>query len=146
MAENLNPVLLRKNPSILSHETEWTLMGLAVAAALVTIYFAYMMFIKNKVLPAQKEADMKPFQRVIFNKYYVDEFYDNLIRKPLNGISSALYKFFDLKLVDGIVEGVGTTVKWISGEVRKLQTGHIGFYIMAMVAGIITIMFFSLMK
>lgn len=146
MAENLNPVLLRKNPSILSHETEWTLMGLAVAAALVTIYFAYMMFIKNKVLPAEKETDMKPFQRVIFNKYYVDEFYDNLIRKPLDGISSALYKFFDLKFVDGIVEGVGITVKWISSEVRKLQTGHIGFYIMAMVAGIITIMFFSLMK
>jgi len=146
MAENLNSVIIRKNPSILSHETEWILMIIAVAAALVTTYFAYMMFIKNKVLPAEKEADMKPFQRVIYNKYYVDEFYDGLVRKPLDGISKAFYKFFDTKLIDGIVEGVGTSVKWVSGETRKLQTGHIGFYIMAMVVGIIAIMFFSLMK
>ncbi|MHB8401726.1 MAG: NADH-quinone oxidoreductase subunit L [Bacteroidia bacterium] len=146
MSETLNPIIIRKNPSILSHETEWMLMLIAVAAALATTYFAYIMFIKNKVLPAEMESDMKPFQRVVYNKYYVDEFYDSLIRKPLDGISKAFYKFFDTKLIDGIVEGIGISVKWVSGETRKLQTGHIGFYIMAMVVGIIAVMFFSLMK
>ncbi|HEX7413461.1 MAG TPA: NADH-quinone oxidoreductase subunit L, partial [Bacteroidia bacterium] len=137
---------IRKNPSILSHDTEWMLMGFAVLSAAATIYFAYMMFIKNKVLPVENESDMKPYQRVVYNKYYVDEFYDGLIRKPIDGISKAFYKFFDTKLIDGIVEGVGISVKWVSGETRKLQTGHIGFYIMAMVVGIIAVMFFSLMK
>ena len=37
---------------------------------------------------------MKPWQRVIYNKYYVDEFYDAVIRKPLDAISNAFYKFF----------------------------------------------------
>ncbi len=146
MSENLNSVIIRKNPSILSHDTEWTLMIIAVGVALSTIYFAYQMFVKYKVLPSEKESDMKPFQRIVLNKYYVDEFYDSAIRKPLDGISSAFYKFFDKRLIDGIVESVGTSVKWVSGEMRKLQTGHIGFYIMAMVVGIIAIMFFSLMK
>ena len=33
MSENLNSVIIRKNPSILSHDTEWMLMGLAVLSA-----------------------------------------------------------------------------------------------------------------
>jgi NADH-quinone oxidoreductase subunit L len=146
MSENLDPIIIRKNPSILSHETEWTLMIIAVGVAISTIYFAYQMFMKYKVLPAEKEADMKPFQRVIFHKFYVDEFYDAIIRKPLDAISQVFYKFFDKQILDGIVNGMGDITKWKSQQLRKLQTGHIGFYIMAMVVGIITILFFSLIK
>jgi NADH-quinone oxidoreductase subunit L len=146
MSENLDPIILRKNPSILSHDTEWTLMAIAVLVALSTIYFAYQMFIKYKVLPADKESDMKPFQRVIYNKFYVDEFYDKIIRKPLDAISEVFYKVIDKQMIDGVVNGMGDLTKWKSQQLRKLQTGHIGFYIMAMVVGVITIMFFSLMK
>jgi NADH-quinone oxidoreductase subunit L len=146
MSENLDSVIIRKNPSILSHDTEWTLMFIAVLVAVSTIYFAYQMFIKYKVLPAEKEADMKPFQRVIYNKFYVDEFYDAIIRKPLDALSEAFYKFFDKQIFDGIVNGTGDATNWFALQLRKLQTGHIGFYIMAMVVGVITILFFSLIK
>jgi NADH-quinone oxidoreductase subunit L len=146
MSENLNSVIIRKNPSILSHETEWFLMGLAVASAAVTIYVAYITFIQKNMLPSASEKEMSGWQRLVYNKYYVDEFYDGLIRKPLNGISSALHKFFDTQIIDGIVNGVGAFVDWISSLMRRLQTGHIGFYIMAMVVGIIVILFTSLMK
>ena len=61
-------------------------------------------------------------------------------------MGTAFYKFFDKRLIDGIVESVGTGVSWISSVVRKAQTGHIGFYIMAMVTGVVAILFFSLMK
>ena len=146
MSENLDPIIIRKNPSILSHETEWTLMIIAVGVAISTIYFAYQMFMKYKVLPAEKEADMKPFQRVIFHKFYVDEFYDAIIRKPLDAISQVFYKFFDKQILDGIVNGTGDVTKWSASQLRNLQTGRIGFYIMVMVVGIITILFFSLIK
>src|SRR6201993_2433699 len=99
MSENLNSVIIRKNPSILSHETEWFLMGLAVASAAVTIYVAYITFIQKNMLPSATEKEMSGWQRLVYNKYYVDEFYDALIRKPLNGISSALYKFFDTQII-----------------------------------------------
>jgi NADH-quinone oxidoreductase subunit L len=104
------------------------------------------MFMKYKVLPAEKESDMKPFQRVIFHKFYVDEFYDAIIRKPLDAISQVFYKFFDKQILDGIVNGTGDVTKWSASQLRNLQTGRIGFYIMAMVVGIITILFFSLIK
>ncbi|MBS1646675.1 MAG: NADH-quinone oxidoreductase subunit L [Bacteroidetes bacterium] len=146
MSENLDTVILRKNPSILSHETEWMLMGIAVAVALSTIYFAYQMFVTHKVLPAEKESEMKSFQRVVYHKFYVDELYESMIRKPIDLISEAFYKFFDVQIIDGIVNGIGTVSMWKAGIIRKLQTGHIGFYIMAMTVGALTILFFSLMN
>lgn len=146
IGEHLDPIIVRKNPSILSHETEWMLMGLAVVSALAVIWFAYQMFIKNQVLPVESEKQLKPWQRVVYNKYYVDELYDNVFRKPVDALGKAFYKFFDMQLIDGIVNGVGTAVNWVSGIVRKVQTGYIGFYIMAMVAGVIIILFTTLMK
>lgn len=147
MHHNLDEVIKIKNPSILSHETEWTLMGLAVASAAAVIFFAYTLYMKHKVLPVEKEEQLKKWQKVIYNKYYVDEFYDVLIRKPLDAISTLFYKFLDLQVVDGIVNGVGTAVKSIGSVVRLAQQGNIGFYVISMVMGIVFIVLMTfLMK
>lgn len=139
MAHHLDPIIIRKNPSLLGHDTEWMLMGLAVAGAVVTIYITYLVFMKSKVMPAEKEEQMKPWQRLIYNKYYVDEIYDALIRKPLDFMSSLFHKFFDMEIIDGIVNGVGGTVKAIGSSVRYFQAGNIGFYIMSMAMGVVLI-------
>ncbi|MES2678344.1 MAG: NADH-quinone oxidoreductase subunit L [Bacteroidota bacterium] len=139
MAHHLDPIIVRKDPSMLSHETEWMLMGLAVAGALAMIWFTYQLFIKNRVLPAEKEAQLKPWQRLIYNKYYVDELYDAVIRKPLDFMSTVFHKFFDLQVIDGIVNGVGASVRMIGASVRYFQTGNIGFYVMSMSMGVVLI-------
>lgn len=147
MHHNLDTIIKIKNPSILSHETEWTLMGLAVASAAAVIFFAYTLYMKHKVLPVDKEEQLKKWQKIIYNKYYVDELYDMIIRKPLDAISTAFYKFFDLQIVDGIVNGVGTAVKSIGSVVRLAQQGNIGFYVISMVMGIVFIVLLTfLMK
>jgi NADH-quinone oxidoreductase subunit L len=143
IGEHLSPVILHKSPSTMSHDTEWMLMGIATASALVVIYFAHAMFITNKVLPASSEEKMRPWQRLVYNKYYVDEFYDAVIRKPLDLISDAFYRFFDLKIIDAMVNGVGDTVTGIGSVVRRLQTGNIGFYIVGMVVGVVLILLFT---
>ncbi len=143
IGDYLDPIIAHKNPSILNHDTEWMLMGLATLSAVTVIYFAHAMFITNKVLPAASEDKLKPWQKVIYNKYYVDEFYDMVIRKPLDLISTLFYKFIDLQVVDGIVNGVGSTVKGLGSAVRLLQTGNIGFYVVSMVMGIVLILLFT---
>ncbi len=140
MHHNLESVIVRKNPSILSHETEWMLMGLAVAGAVAVIYFTYLVYMKNKVLPVDKVEQLKPWQRIVYNKYYVDEFYDAIIRKPLDFLAGAFHKFLDTQLIDGIVNGVGTLVKSTGSVVRLVQTGNIGFYIMSMAMGVVFIL------
>lgn len=139
MHHNLEPVIKRPSYSTLPHETEWMLMGLAVAGALAVIYFTYLMFMKYKVLPAEKEEQLRPWQRLIYNKYYVDELYDAVFRRPIDGISKVLHKFFDNEVLDGIVNGTGSLVKGIGSSVRYLQMGNIGFYLMSMVLGVVLI-------
>ena len=141
--EYLSPIIMRPDPSILSHETEWTLMGLAVLAAAGVIYFAYAMFITNGVLPEEKEEKLKPWQKLVYNKYYVDELYNTVITQPLDFISGIFHKVVDKQIVDGVVNGVGSTVNGIGSVVRQLQTGNIGFYVVSMVLGVILILLFT---
>jgi NADH-quinone oxidoreductase subunit L len=139
MHHNLESVILRPDPSILGHETEWTLMILAVVAAASVIYFAYLVYIKNRVLPVNKEEQLKPWQRIIYNKYYVDEIYDFLIRKPLDVLSTGFHKFIDSQIIDGMVNGVGSFVKSAGSVIRLAQSGNISFYITGMVMGVVLI-------
>ncbi len=143
MHHHLEPVIARPDFSLLSHDTEWMLMGLAVAAAAAVIYFTYLVFMKNGVLPVNKEEQLKPWQRLIYHKYYVDEIYDALIRKPLDFLSMAFHKFFDTQLIDGIVNGIGNSVKSIGSVVRLAQTGNIGFYVVSMTLGVVLILLFT---
>jgi NADH-quinone oxidoreductase subunit L len=139
MHHHLMPVIVRPAYPLLHHETEWMLMGLAVAGALAAIYFTWMMYMRYKVLPADREEQMRPWQRMIYHKYYVDEAYNNLITKPLNSMSRMLHSFFDKELIDGIVNGVGSSVKMIGASVRNYQNGNIGFYVMNMALGVMLI-------
>ncbi len=118
---------------------EGTLMGLAVAGALAAIYFAYMMYKKNNVQPDTSEATMNKPQRLIFNKYYVDEIYDAIIRKPLDKISEFSYRFLELKGVDALVNGIGTGVRKAGDGIKYMQAGTLGFYVFAMTIAVVLI-------
>ncbi|MDP1802095.1 MAG: proton-conducting transporter membrane subunit, partial [Bacteroidota bacterium] len=139
MSNNLDTVILRKNPSTMPHDTEWMLMGIAVLAAIATIYFAYIVYMQKRTLPLKENDKMPGFQKLVYNKYYIDEIYNAVITKPLDVLSVAFHKFFDIQIIDGIVNGVGSAVKGIGSGVRLLQTGNIGFYVISMVIGIVFI-------
>jgi NADH-quinone oxidoreductase subunit L len=101
------------------------------------------MFVTNRVLPVDSEDKLKPWQKLVANKYYVDEFYDAVIRKPLDVISVAFHKFFDLQIIDGLVNSIGSAVTGIGSGIRLLQTGNIGFYVVSMVLGVVLILLFT---
>ena len=89
--------------------------------------------------------ELKPLHKLIYNKYWVDEIYESFITRPLNMISDALHKLVDNQIVDGVVNGVGSAVNWMSGTIRLAQTGNIGFYIFVMVISIVLILFTQLL-
>ncbi|HTL83216.1 MAG TPA: NADH-quinone oxidoreductase subunit L [Bacteroidia bacterium] len=129
---------------MMSHAEEVRLMVIAVVAAAAAIYFAYSMYVKNEILPKENESEMSTVQRTIFNKYYVDEFYDAIIRKPLDWCSDKLYRFFELRVVDGFVNFIGTSVRWTSSVARYAQSGNVDFYVFAMVIAVIAILLIKL--
>ncbi|GIV28947.1 MAG: NADH dehydrogenase subunit L [Bacteroidia bacterium] len=140
----LDIVIEMKSYLGLSHETEWMLMGIAVAGAVASIYFAYQLFVVNGVLPVEDEAELKWWQKIIHHKFYVDELYDGMVRKPMDFTGKACYKFFEKIVFDGILEGIGNTTTAAGEWIRKIHTGNIAYYIMAMVVSIIAL--FLMMK
>ncbi len=129
----------------LSHETEYALMGGAVVAILLVIYVARQVYVQKKALPPAEGASLSPAHKVVLHKYYVDEFYNAIITRPLNKISELFYKFIELKFIDGIVNWFGKATDRSAGVLRYVQTGSVGFYIFAMVISIALILFWRMM-
>jgi NADH-quinone oxidoreductase subunit L len=91
-------------------------------------------------MPEENDKDLQGFAKLLSNKYYIDEIYEAVITKPLNGISSFVYKYIDQGFIDKLVNGTGTSLNGFSGVLRFVQTGNIGGYIFSMVIGIIVIL------
>lgn len=129
------------------HHFNWDeakLMIIAVLSASVAIYVAWYVYKKNRMVPKANEADLPKLQRVVYHKYYVDEFYNAVIRKPMDWMSDKGHKFIEIRFIDAIVNGMGTMVKWSGSVVRYAQSGNIGFYMFAMTLAVIVMLLVKL--
>jgi NADH-quinone oxidoreductase subunit L len=141
----LQPVMKRNIAELPSHSTEWLIMGLTVAAFFAAFYFTRQMFVVNGVLPVDNEEKLRPWQKLIYNKYNVDELYDKVFKRPIDEISRGL-RWVDEKIVDELINSTGTVVRWMGDNLKLIQTGNIGFYIFGMVIGIILIIIFGIIR
>ncbi len=144
LEEFLKPVFEDSSLRMVHHlpeDTEFMLMGVAITVMAVAIYFAHDIYVKKNTLPAAEGEELTPVHQLVYKKYMIDELYENVITKPLNFISEALYKVIDNEVVDAIVNGIGSIVRWLSSQVRLMQTGNIGMYIFIMVISIVLILF-----
>ncbi|WP_235925553.1 NADH-quinone oxidoreductase subunit L [Pontibacter burrus] len=130
-------------PMHLDHATEWILMGVSVAVALVAAGIAYTMYVSKKQVPAAEGERLAPVHNLVYNKYYIDELYNAIIVRPVMWLSSVFHKVFDVVIVDGIVNGVAKFVMLSSRTLRFAQSGVIGFYILVMVLSIALILFLN---
>src|SRR5450631_4130399 len=112
--------------------TEWMLMGLSTVLALAMVLFALNRFSKNPEL-----GEPVGFAKWMRDKFYVDEIYDALIVKPINALSGFLNRVIENEVIDGVVNGTGRLVQYGSRQLRYLQSGQVGTYVLLMVVGIV---------
>lgn len=139
LASYLSPVVKNFGEHHMAAGTEWMLMGISVAVSVIMIIVAW------SVNKQPNFAENKGLAKTLENKWYIDEIYDTIVIRPMEALSNLLDKFAEKKGIDGIVNGVGKTVKWGGDRLRLLQSGQVGFYIFMMVMGIVvlfTISFF----
>jgi NADH-quinone oxidoreductase subunit L len=110
---------------------EFGLMGLSLALAIAGIFIGRAIFLKTP---------LKPMPTVLENKYYVDELYDATIVNPIENTSrSFLWKFIDVKLIDGFVNGVAITFAGLAGILRTTQTGLARSYAAVILLGAVIV-------
>jgi NADH-quinone oxidoreductase subunit L len=136
-AEQANPEAFH-NP-VMGHSEEVLLMAISAGVAILSAGLAYVLYVRRAVVPVADSAERSLPAQVVYNKYYIDEFYERLVVRPVRAIGDAFYSTGEF-LLDGIVNGVVLLVRGLAGQMRLLQTGSIAFYVLAMVLGIVTIM------
>ena len=130
--------------SELSNTFEIGLMATSTIILIIVFVITSRLYTNEKGVPAKNESSLSTFARASYNKFYVDEIYDAIIVNPLKKMSELFYKVFDIRIIDGIVNSVNKGVTGSSRALRFMQTGSVGFYIFAMVFGIIAILLFNL--
>ncbi len=116
----------------MDHNTELILMGVSVAVAAVSIIAALRMFSKK---PELEEAT--GVGKLLYNKWYVDELYEKVIIQPLNAFAQFLDTAIEKSGIDWLVNAVGRGVQYGSRQLRLLQSGQVGSYVLLMIAGMI---------
>ncbi|MEN9570983.1 MAG: NADH-quinone oxidoreductase subunit [Bacteroidota bacterium] len=116
----------------LSHSTEYILMAVSVLGALIALGYAWSKFSKYQKAAAEEETGLA---KVLANKWYVDELYNSIIVKPVQSLGTFFNNVVEKRGIDGIVNGVGRAVNYGSRQIRLLQSGQIGTYVLLMIIG-----------
>lgn len=130
----LEPILATKHHAHALGAHEFMLMGVALAGAVVGILWAYGKYLKQGFVPKEDEA-IVGFNKVIYNKYYVDEIYTALLVRPINAISNFSRETIEPQL-SKLVFSFGSAANALGSQGKKVHNGNIGLYLFMFVLGI----------
>jgi len=111
------------------------MMVVSIVIALIGIGIAYLFYVKNPALPKLLAEKRKGLYRLVYNKYYVDEIYEFLFINSLKKLGIGLWRGFDEFVIDGTVNGIAYFFGWLSGRMRRIQTGFVQNYAFSMIIG-----------
>ncbi|NNF68287.1 MAG: NADH-quinone oxidoreductase subunit L, partial [Acidimicrobiia bacterium] len=135
----LEPALAHGHEISASGATKWLLAIVAVAAGITGITVAARTYLQNRV-------DAEQFERPILAKGWN---YDQAVTAFMGGPGRLLFDavtWFDAHVVDGFVNGVATTVRASGGVVRRVQTGFVRSYALAISVGSVALLIWFLIR
>ena len=126
---------------------EITLMVVSSLVALAGIGIAAFFFLKNRPASERLAAQFGGVQRLLLNKYYVDEIYDATVVQPIRIVSQeGLWRGVDVHIIDGAVNGTASIVDGSSSLLRRLQSGSVRTYAGSLFIGVVLILGYYLWR
>ena len=117
-------------------------MAFSVAIAIVALALAYFRFVKNGSTP-KEDSEMEGLEKVVYNKYYLDEIYESIFTNPMRKLSAFFYNTVERKGIGRLTFGTGNIANTASGLVSKMQTGSTGTYLFIMCSCIAVVVMLS---
>ncbi len=115
----------------------WVVGG-SIAIAVVGLAAAAWFFGGDAARAARVKANFAGVYRVLSNKYYVDEFYELAIGRPLNWVSDTVFlKLGDRFLIDGTLHGLAALAQGTAGLLSRVQTGSLHKYALLVLVGMV---------
>jgi NADH-quinone oxidoreductase subunit L len=109
--------------------------------ALSGVVSAWFFYMKRPDIPAAIQKRFHLIYTLLDKKYYFDIFNDWFFAGGARGSSRFLWKFGDVKLIDGMmVNGTAKLIGVFSGVLRRLQSGYIYHYAFSMIIGVFVLL------
>ena len=120
---------------------EWGLMAISVIVALSCLYLAKVLFLKKP--EAREEGPLFSF---LYNSYYLNEFYDAVIVRPVHALSVFLWKVIDVVVIDGAVLLTAKVSRLSGRTLRLIHTGRLEHYLMVLMFGMLVFLALTLAR
>jgi NADH-quinone oxidoreductase subunit L len=160
-----NPMFSQTYENALHHSHNISII-LSLMVAILGILLAFLMYQWKKINADTIAVKFKPLYLFSLNKWYFDEFYNRVFVGGTLAVSR-FFGWFDLKVIDGIVDGSAAVTKaisrfvgvfdnvvidglvnltaWISGVIgiffRKFQTGKVQTYVVLVIFSLVILLF-----
>ena len=125
----------------------WHGAGAMVLHAFVTVPFwltlfgavtAWYLWCRRPDVPERIAERFRTVHTVLTRKYYFDELYESVLAGLGRAVGGGLWQVGDVRIIDGLmVNGSARGIGWISGVVRRVQTGLLYHYAFAMIIGLL---------
>jgi NADH-quinone oxidoreductase subunit L len=129
-------------PALPPANVELMLIGVAVLVAMLGIGLAYLRLKPQRLVPAREAPEERGIERILADKYYVDEAYDAAIIRPTVGLSRrVLWRGVDVGVIDGLfVNGSAYLARGVGWIGSQLQSGQVGSYAWGIVIGVLAVL------
>ncbi len=126
----------------MSSSLEYMLVGLAVLIAISGIAVATYVYKPERLVPKREAKPEEGFEKVLLNKYYVDEIYDDAIVKPVVATSRGLlWRGIDVGVIDGLfVNGSAYLARFVGWIGSSFQSGQLGTYAWVLALGVVAVL------
>lgn len=116
----------------------------SLGVALLGLAVAWLVY--GRRLPADaRQPDplarpLGPVYRGMENKWKVDEFYHRVVVQPFAALAGFLAGAVDQGFIDGLVNGIAGLFPSLAQLVRKLQSGYVRTYALAVLVGVVAVL------
>jgi NADH-quinone oxidoreductase subunit L len=111
------------------HGTELMFTGISVAAGLLGLFLAWVLYGRPTDLPDRIAASIHGLYSAVVNKYWIDELYASIFVKPLIAISGVIFwRGIDQGIIDATLNGSASGARELSDELRHMQSGNVRSY------------------
>lgn len=115
----------------------YPLAAIAIGIGLTGILLAWMFYKKENNLAEKFANGFGIFYKWTYNKFYFDEIYLFVAKKIIFKRISAPIAWFDKKVVDGTMVGIGNKTVQTSEKIKGMQSGKVQDYAFAFVGGVV---------
>lgn len=134
----LEPVFATSSEAAAAHGSAGlVIMALATLMGLSGIAAAYYVYVLHPQLPDRLAQQWHSLYQASLNKWYVDEAYDRIFVRPTIAVASGLWKWIDVTVIDGAVNGLARLIARGGWVLRLIQSGETQHYALAMAVGMV---------